>query len=196
MGLKKKVINNREKEVAANIELYKDFIEPDSILIDIGCGDGLPAFLIKNKLGLEIVCVDKDPGHFKYQNDLRFVTCDAEKLPFRDNEFETGLLFYTLHHCKNPYQVLKEAKRVIKNHLIIIEEFYKSPIHKWLMNIYDHIVNHMLYPNSDSVARFLKEEDFLKFAKNLELQIIKEHSFIKKWYRPPHKKLFIFKKSN
>ena len=43
-------------------------------------------------------------------------------MPFPDKSFDTGLLFYTLHHAQDPGRILDEASRVLRNNLIIIEE--------------------------------------------------------------------------
>lgn len=43
-----------------------------------------------------------------------FVVCDAEKLPFEDNSFDTVFVIASIHHFFDISQALKEAKRVLK----------------------------------------------------------------------------------
>ncbi len=62
------------------------------------------------------------------------------------------------------------------------------------MVVYDFLMNKLLYPEGEFSVNFLKQEDFVKQAKELLLEIEKDHAFEKKWYHPPNKKLIVLKK--
>lgn len=188
---------NRLRELKESIELYRQYLAPGSSAIDIGCGDGLAARLIKDQLSLDITCLDIDSKQFQQQSTLDLVVADASvKIPFPDESFDAAFLFYTLHHCKKPYNILKEAARVVRHHIIVIEEFYESKINKILMNLYDGIINRILYPGNDMPPNFMKAEEMFEFAENLGLSLEKDYCFERRWYRPPHKRLLVFRKSN
>lgn len=48
-----------------------------------------------------------------------FVHCDAHFLPFKDNVFDIVHASHLLEHCKHPYLVLTEFKRVSKSKVYI-----------------------------------------------------------------------------
>jgi len=83
-------------------------------IVDIGCGD---AYLWKrfNVYGHEnVTLVDIDS--YPHPN---FVRADAHNLPFEDKTFDIALLCEILEHVRDPVQVLKEAKRVTKEKILI-----------------------------------------------------------------------------
>ena len=92
--------------------------EPEArLILDIGCG-GYPR---------GHVCVDlrfdwpKPTSHldeiigFPRREDAMLVRGDAERLPFRDGAFDTVLMVHSLEHMRRPYDVLREAKRVLRS---------------------------------------------------------------------------------
>jgi SAM-dependent methyltransferase len=95
------------------------FLKGDSLL-DIGCGNGLIAYLVKDRFKAGIQLVDV----------VQYVP-DALGLPFRLYEegrplpinslFDTVLLLTVLHHSENPIKLLKSAWDVTEKKLIIIE---------------------------------------------------------------------------
>ena len=97
----------------------KPFIEKDSKILDLGCGRGTTTVAFKNYFQAEIFGTDViDQRIF----DFPFKLTDGKSLPFCDNSFDVVLINYVLHHAVNPLQLLKEAKRVSKNKIIIHED--------------------------------------------------------------------------
>ena len=180
-------------EVKQRLALYSKFLRKENTILDIGCGDGFPAFVIKQTFP-NITCLEKKAETVKKEYDHTVIEANAEKIPFGENDFDVSLLFYVLHHSDNPKHVLKEAARVTSKHIIIVEEFYKSSLNRALMVAYDIIINLALYPDEKLVPNFLKEEQLSQFAGEFGLHLVKEHTYKRKWYRPPHKKLLVFEK--
>src|SRR3989344_4156663 len=86
--------------------------KPKSIL-DIGCGSGLST--PKNQIGIdpskELIKLHK--GYNKNPNKSYAFVGNAEKLPFKNSQFDYVISVTVLHHCKIR-KALNEIKRVTK----------------------------------------------------------------------------------
>jgi len=92
-------------------------------ILEIGCGFGSHAQLIINNsknidyTGIDITktAVDFAKRRFKLFNlSGKIIECDAEKLPFQDNQFDFIWSWGVIHHSKNTEIILNEIKRVLK----------------------------------------------------------------------------------
>jgi len=85
--------------------------------LDVGCGFGILAHYAVNK-GLDYTGVDvSDKAIKKAQESVpkgKFQVGFAEKLPFKDNEFDTVVGTEIIEHVKNDKEVIKEIFRVCK----------------------------------------------------------------------------------
>ena len=91
------LLDKRIKAVLPHVKGY---------LLDIGCGTNE---LVKNYNG-------KGVGVDVYQwGDVDIVVDDTASLPFDEQTFDTITIIAALNHIPNREQVLKEAKRVLKN---------------------------------------------------------------------------------
>lgn len=149
-------------------ELLKKYIKGKKVL-DIGCGWGLYVDFL-SPLGFNAWGLDQ-VGEFVKDNQKNkrgnFKVGRAEKLPFKDGEFDTVLLFDILEHGDD-VKMLKEAKRVAKQRILIIvprqvdEELSDSGV------IFRHYLD-------KSHLREYKEGDFKNLAKEagLKLNLVK-----------------------
>lgn len=86
----------------------------DSILLDIGCGDGfvLKRINCKRKTGIDLSYNILEKA--KSINIVTLICSDAEKLPFKDNVFDIIICTETLEHVLSPRIVMNEIYRVLK----------------------------------------------------------------------------------
>ncbi|MDD5465507.1 MAG: class I SAM-dependent methyltransferase [Candidatus Omnitrophica bacterium] len=88
---------------------------PKGKVLDLGCGDGDYGKRLKD-LGFDVVAGDIDSARFKYKNEIEFKHCDITKvMPFSDDCFDYVLLMEVVEHLRNPYAVIPEINRIIKN---------------------------------------------------------------------------------
>jgi len=94
-------------------------------VLDLACGNGWASFLVKRKNPhFEVYASDVSFNSLDIQGkqmseimDVKpdaFIVCDAEKLPFRDNFFDTVFIIASLHHFSDIGKALAEVKRVLK----------------------------------------------------------------------------------
>jgi ubiquinone/menaquinone biosynthesis C-methylase UbiE len=86
----------------------------DERLLDVGCGDGGVAGLLRRRVG-EVVGVDVEPSsEWEDADGLSYRVADGEQLPFADAEFDLIHSKDSLHHMLDPVRALAEYHRVLK----------------------------------------------------------------------------------
>jgi SAM-dependent methyltransferase len=100
--------------------------EGTAMNLDVGCGGGI----FRTDAQSEICCdIDIPQTRLDY-----FVRCDADHLPFRNNEFEVVFAYNLLEHMKHPYETVRELRRVgkvvrIRQDKILCLASYATPEH-------------------------------------------------------------------
>jgi SAM-dependent methyltransferase len=99
-------------------ELLSDVLPREGKVLDVGCGDGLLAKCIIDRMGtsVRIEGIDvlvRDHTHIPV---TRF---DGNKIPFDDNSFDSVMFVDVLHHTDDPMVLLREAKRVTRGTIVI-----------------------------------------------------------------------------
>ena len=116
-----------------------ELIPLKSRVLDVGCGDGLLAQLIAQKRpDIEIRGVDvllRANGRFP------IAEFDGENLPFADKSFEVVLFVDVLHHTENPLILLKEAKRVAKECILLKDHTRKGFLAGSILRLMDYVGN-------------------------------------------------------
>ena len=86
----------------------------DEVLLDVGCGDGGVAGLLRKRVGA-VVAVDVVASpEWGDAPGLAFRVADAEALPFEDASFDLLHSKDSLHHMEDPAQALTEYRRVLR----------------------------------------------------------------------------------
>jgi SAM-dependent methyltransferase len=85
----------------------------DERLLDVGCGDGRVARLLRERVA-EVVAVDVvESRTWSDGPGLTFRVADGERLPFGDASFDLVHSKDSLHHMKRPDRAIRQYRRVL-----------------------------------------------------------------------------------
>jgi len=119
------------------IKLYPLNFSEKHILITCGGGDGYEIAKMK-KLNGVLTVSDISPDAIlevkKQWPGINTIVADTEKLPFKDNFFQIGLVKDGFHHLIKPEKGIKELLRVCSEAIMIID-FQDTSLNKFLTNI-------------------------------------------------------------
>ena len=93
-------------------------------LLDVGTGSGLFAEAFARQ-GLRVAGVDPNPAMLTLAREhlpaVSFLEGTAEALPCRDQEYDLVFMGMVFHEIDNPVQALREAARVAKRGIALLE---------------------------------------------------------------------------
>ena len=108
------------------ISLCLEGLKPESVL-DVGTGTGLFAEAFQ-KQGLPVTGIDVNPEMLKLSrrkvHGATFAVAEAEHLPATDGSFDLVFLGLVLHETDDPSLALREAHRVAKRRVVVLEYPY------------------------------------------------------------------------
>jgi 2-polyprenyl-3-methyl-5-hydroxy-6-metoxy-1,4-benzoquinol methylase len=162
--------NQMRNEPDLEYERIVPLIIPDKDLkiLDIGCGEGLVANLIKKNTnevtGMDVV--DKYQKFLKYRK-INFVKHDAEEFPypFPSEEFDVIILLSVLEHLYRPDKCLEEVRRILKKDgiVIICVPNYASAMFTW-----SNLLGKSFHPVGDEYF-FYSHIKYFTYSSMLEL---------------------------
>jgi len=174
-------------------DLFIEYIEPKEEIIDIGPGNGAISRHVFNKKKVDVVLVDVVDKREEYAEGFKFLLYDGKKLPFSDESFDTSLLITVLHHTHNPEQVLREAIRVAKNKVIIVEDVYNNSIEKYQTFLADSLANNEFFGHPHTNK---SEGEWLELFGKLNLKLLSKKENVMSYYFFHFKNMsFVLKKS-
>ena len=88
-------------------------------VLDLGCGTGFVGALMEAELGCSVVGCDVVPMNVALDE---FHLFDGENVPFPSYAFDVTVLAYVLHHVPNPLVLLREARRLTRRAVIVVED--------------------------------------------------------------------------
>lgn len=167
----------------------KNFIPKGSKILDLGCGSGIVAKNLADFFESLITGVDIRDNRVV---NIPLKIIDGKNLPFRDNEFDICVISYVLHHTQEPAVLLKEAKRVTQDKILIYEDVPKGFFSNLICKIHGISYNCLFQKNKEN-GRFLNDQNWKEIFENLRLKLIfeKRASSI---FNPINKKLFVLEK--
>jgi ubiquinone/menaquinone biosynthesis C-methylase UbiE/uncharacterized protein YbaR (Trm112 family) len=102
---------------------WRPLIRPGSVVLDIGCGDGLSTFDVADP-EIEVLAFDISPQSIALAalrsaelgiTNVSFFIGDADALPLRSRTIDCVLCYGSLHHVPDPARTLGEAARVLND---------------------------------------------------------------------------------
>ncbi|MCK4521225.1 MAG: class I SAM-dependent methyltransferase [Nanoarchaeota archaeon] len=94
---------------------FKNCLNEDLKVLDIGCGNGIITKMIRDKFKCDITGTDI----LNYAEDIKYRQMNNPYiLPFGSNSFDFALMIDALHHIEDQKKAIKEALRVANKLLI------------------------------------------------------------------------------
>lgn len=136
--------------------IFEKYLEPRSRILDIGGGWGFYAEPLE-KRGHDCTVLDIiKPG---YQRAPVVIYDPRHPMPFADKSFDVSLIVTVMHHAPDPAAILREARRVTKKTLIVVEDLYHHELGRWWTIFRDQLYNFEFFGHP---CQFRKKREWMK----------------------------------
>ena len=180
------MVKTKEKRTV-DMQVMRDWVEPKSRVLDLGCGRGVLLDYLKQRLDIEAVGVDLSQekissaikrGLSAYLGDMmEFMKA------FPDQHFDRVICSRTLQELDNPTEVLREALRVSR-HITIGFVNFAYWRNRLSMLLKGHRVVNEVYPTAWSESRPanpLSVNQFESFCANNRIEVVRHVFFRGNW---------------
>lgn len=142
------------------VKAFEQQLPGGSRVLDIGGGWGFYHEPLVKRGHQHIVLDVVKPG---IQN-APVVVYDGKRIPFPDKSFDVSLLITVLHHIPDPEHTLKEARRVTRGRIVVVEDLFHHRLGGWWTCLRDQLYNFEFLGHA---GQFKKKKDWISlFAKN------------------------------
>ncbi len=157
-----RILKARAKNLAGMVSPY---LKKNELILDIGPASCTVTEALIDQ-GLRVFPLDVE--NFSIVDTVLPTLYDGDKMPFKNDQFDTSLILFVLHHTPDPAKVLAEAKRVSKK-IIILEDIVTSPAHKSLTAALDSLINLEFY---DQPHTNKSDQEWRAVFENLGLKLL------------------------
>lgn len=171
-----KRIDQYTSEIRARsiIKHFINLISASDRIIDIGAGKGWVPKLLEQEHKLNITALDV-VDHNTAGINLNIY--NGTRLPYKEDTFDVCLLIFVLHHTDNPERLIKEALRVTRKKVIIIEDTPKNKFECYLQEKIDYYFNHRKFKDIHIAHNVMSEKDWLKLFNELKIKVIEKSTY-------------------
>ena len=167
----------------------RDFVKQGSQILDVGCNSGIVIKAFADRFKAKVIGVDIEDNRIL---PIAFRLTDGDYLPFSENSFDVVLIAYVLHHAQNPFNLLREAKRVSRRKIIIYEDLPEGFLPK-LRCWFHQTTYNLFFQNSNQKFNFKTEKEWQKTFDELGLIVVKNKRVLAKFdcFDPVKRNLFV-----
>ena len=163
-----------------DLEVIASWIEPDSKVLDLGCGTGDLLYFLKNHKNVNTSGIDFEEANIAkcISRGLSVIQGDIneEVLDYADHTFDYVILSQTLQQVYEPEKLLKDLLRIGNKVVVSFPNFsHWACRFQILIHGRTPTTNQLPYTwyNSPNI-RVITLKDFRSFVKNTGFKIIKE----------------------
>jgi len=173
-------MKSENNHIRYDLGLIASWIEPESRVLGLGCGDGELLYFLKQQknvkeTGVEIEeskvaeCIEK--GLSVIQGDI-----NEEVEDYKDNSFDYVILSQTLQQVYEPSKLIRSMLRISKKCVVSFPNFSHWKVRmNLLMTGYAPVTKQLPYEWHDTPnIRVITIKDFKKFIKEMSYTILKE----------------------
>lgn len=148
-----------EKRAEFFVDRFQGILPAASRVLDIGGGWGFYAEPLERR-GHQLTVLDVvKPALQK----APVVIYEGGRFPFPDKSFDASLMVTMLHHVPDPEAVIREAGRVTRRFLIVVEDLYHHALGRFWTVLRDRLYNFEFFGHP---CQFRKKEEWVAlFAK-------------------------------
>jgi SAM-dependent methyltransferase len=136
-ALHERLVFNRRVQVLAG--WFAQIVPANARVLDVGCGDGLiSALLRQQRSDISVSGIDVLP---REKTHIPVEMFDGERFPFNDRSFDVVLFSDVLHHTIDPEILLREARRVAAQHVLIKDHYREGILSNTRLRFMDWVGN-------------------------------------------------------
>jgi ubiquinone/menaquinone biosynthesis C-methylase UbiE len=124
-------------------------------VLDLGAGEGYVGAEVARRWPVDVHLADVIDMN---RTELLHTVYDGRRLPFKKEAFDTTILYFVLHHAEEPEAVIREALRVTRKEVVVVESVYKAAWDLNLLTFLDVWANRIR-----SLGRMRTQEEHLHF---------------------------------
>ena len=159
-----------------------DFIAPwilptsNPAILDLGAGEGYVG-LAASRAGADVTLADVVDMN---RTALPFQMAKSDTLDFESGSFDYVILYFVLHHARDPEAVVREACRVARCGVVVVESVYDREGQRRLLRVLDKMANRLrsrgLMRGQEEYLHFRTQRGWLQLFRDLGLSIDGERS--------------------
>ena len=158
-----------DRRAESFVRCFEDKLPERSSILDVGGGWGFYAGPVK-KRGHSLTVLDVvRPGVQK----APVVLYEGGRFPFADKSFDVVFLITVLHHIADPEKVIREAHRVTRRLVVLVEDLYHHATGRWWTVLRDQIFNFEFFGHP---KMFKKREEWLKVFRQEGFSLVEEQA--------------------
>jgi len=163
-----------DRRISAIADAIGTHLRSGEQLLDIGCGSGRLAVLLRERIGnLQVTGVETS---VRVGTPIQVTHYDGRRLPFPDGSFDVSLLVDVLHHAGDALAVLDEARRVSRRAVIVKDHLRAGwwshrvlSFMDWVGNAPHGVDSRYHYFDTDEWARILSGAGLRVVVRNEQL---------------------------
>lgn len=128
-----------ERRVRRLCDYLAELMPREARVLDVGCGDGLLAYVIGQTR--PDICVEGIEVLIRRKNYIPIKEFDGQVIPYGNRSFDVVMFVDVLHHTENPMLLLREGVRVGRQAILMKDHTLEGFLAGTTLRLMDHIGN-------------------------------------------------------